>query len=142
MIFFVKQKTAYEMRISDWSSDVCSSDLDNRQAVFSTGQSIEPRYWNPKERKPRQTVAINWQKIDRELDNIADWTRRIFEAYTAKYDAYPEPAKLVELCLIAIKTKGESVAPEEKPTDFIAFAKLIADETETGQQIGRAHVRT
>src|SRR3546814_10330154 len=26
-VFFVKQKTAYEMRISDWSSDVCSSDL-------------------------------------------------------------------------------------------------------------------
>src|SRR3546814_764676 len=28
--FFFKQKTAYEMRISDWSSDVCSSDLDDR----------------------------------------------------------------------------------------------------------------
>src|SRR3546814_9324619 len=27
--FFLKQKTAYEMRISDWSSDVCSSDLQN-----------------------------------------------------------------------------------------------------------------
>src|SRR3546814_14656067 len=27
LIFFFKQKTAYEMRISDWSSDVCSSDL-------------------------------------------------------------------------------------------------------------------
>src|SRR3546814_13284345 len=27
LFFFVKQKTAYEMRISDWSSDVCSSDL-------------------------------------------------------------------------------------------------------------------
>src|SRR3546814_1409786 len=27
--FFFKQKTAYEMRISDWSSDVCSSDLDD-----------------------------------------------------------------------------------------------------------------
>src|SRR3546814_2831818 len=27
-VFFCKQKTAYEMRISDWSSDVCSSDLD------------------------------------------------------------------------------------------------------------------
>src|SRR3546814_2748767 len=26
-LFFFKQKTAYEMRISDWSSDVCSSDL-------------------------------------------------------------------------------------------------------------------
>src|SRR3546814_9095279 len=27
--FFFKQKTAYEMRISDWSSDVCSSDLED-----------------------------------------------------------------------------------------------------------------
>src|SRR3546814_5858123 len=29
MVFFFKQKTAYEVRISDWSSDVCSSDLRN-----------------------------------------------------------------------------------------------------------------
>src|SRR3546814_5626839 len=28
IVFFFKQKTAYEMRISDWSSDVCSSDLE------------------------------------------------------------------------------------------------------------------
>src|SRR3546814_9621568 len=33
MFFFFKQKTAYEMRISDWSSDVCSSDL----AAFAHG---------------------------------------------------------------------------------------------------------
>src|SRR3546814_4496380 len=33
--FFFKQKTAYEMRISDWSSDVCSSDLKEVQ-VFGT----------------------------------------------------------------------------------------------------------
>src|SRR3546814_4095270 len=31
--FFFKQKTAYEMRISDWSSDVCSSDLGSRAAA-------------------------------------------------------------------------------------------------------------
>src|SRR3546814_1065921 len=31
MFFFFKQKTAYEMRISDWSSDVCSSDLAGHQ---------------------------------------------------------------------------------------------------------------
>src|SRR3546814_6612898 len=30
MFFFYKQKTAYEVRISDWSSDVCSSDLHAR----------------------------------------------------------------------------------------------------------------
>src|SRR3546814_9179309 len=33
--FFFKQKTAYEMRISDWSSDVCSSDLSQQpEATF------------------------------------------------------------------------------------------------------------
>src|SRR3546814_2456614 len=37
-IFFFKQKTAYEMRISDWSSDVCSSDL------FSHGNSAQGRF--------------------------------------------------------------------------------------------------
>src|SRR3546814_5447669 len=31
IFFFFKQKTAYEMRISDWSSDVCSSDLPLRR---------------------------------------------------------------------------------------------------------------
>src|SRR3546814_5660684 len=31
IFFFFKQKTAYELRISDWSSDVCSSDLHPRQ---------------------------------------------------------------------------------------------------------------
>src|SRR3546814_6388259 len=31
LVFFFKQKTAYEMRISDWSSDVCSSDLRQRR---------------------------------------------------------------------------------------------------------------
>src|SRR3546814_9144267 len=40
--FFFKQKTAYEMRISDWSSDVCSSDLlspDTFTAVKVSGDS-------------------------------------------------------------------------------------------------------
>src|SRR3546814_4629172 len=37
LIFFFKQKTAYEMRISDWSSDVCSSDL-----IYSLDFAIIP----------------------------------------------------------------------------------------------------
>src|SRR3546814_4634264 len=39
-IFFFKQKTAYELRISDWSSDVCSSDLVNRD-VEEVGQNAD-----------------------------------------------------------------------------------------------------
>src|SRR3546814_10284684 len=37
--FLFKQKTAYEMRISDWSSDVCSSDLAVRRALAADGRS-------------------------------------------------------------------------------------------------------
>src|SRR3546814_19182296 len=39
LFFFFKQKTAYEMRISDWSSDVCSSDLGVRRAGYTTSGS-------------------------------------------------------------------------------------------------------
>src|SRR3546814_7387905 len=42
LFFFFKQKTAYEMRISDWSSDVCSSDL---QVRFEAWESrVSDRY--------------------------------------------------------------------------------------------------
>src|SRR3546814_5065819 len=47
LVFFFKQKTAYEMRISDWSSDVCSSDLFALRHVvpvqrFETGAVLQP----------------------------------------------------------------------------------------------------
>src|SRR3546814_7569347 len=48
LICFFKQKTAYEMRISDWSSDVCSSDLDEMlDAVlvqWRVVRTIRPKY--------------------------------------------------------------------------------------------------
>src|SRR3546814_17329249 len=44
--FFFKQKTAYEMRISDWSSDVCSSDLGratlHRPPLSDRGTALHP----------------------------------------------------------------------------------------------------
>src|SRR3546814_13494229 len=42
MFFFFKQKTAYEMRISDWSSDVCSSDLTLTALWYLTGWQQAP----------------------------------------------------------------------------------------------------
>src|SRR3546814_7145808 len=45
LVFFFKQKTAYEMRISDWSSDVCSSDLLKVEGL------VENRGGSPDERK-------------------------------------------------------------------------------------------
>src|SRR3546814_7195776 len=53
-VFFFKQKTAYEMRISDWSSDVCSSDL-NRLHRAEGGVALILG--------PEQHIQILWQLI-------------------------------------------------------------------------------
>src|SRR3546814_5939223 len=47
--FFFKQKTAYEMRISDWSSDVCSSDLTDAEGRVVLCDALA----YASERKPR-----------------------------------------------------------------------------------------
>src|SRR3546814_2185877 len=61
-VFFFKQKTSYELRISDWSSDVCSSDLRHRPA--GRGRAPARRRWNaastpqaPAHCPPRQSPA-------------------------------------------------------------------------------------
>src|SRR3546814_2977861 len=68
VFFFFKQKTAYELRISDWSSDVCSSDLDRplpehlpRLAIFRMVRSNKyrvrlssPSIWFPSRSRLRQ----------------------------------------------------------------------------------------
>src|SRR3546814_4328477 len=48
LFFFFKQKTAYEMRISDWSSDVCSSDL---QARVEQRQRADERHLEHEDRR-------------------------------------------------------------------------------------------
>src|SRR3546814_1276759 len=59
VFFFVKQKTAYEMRISDWSSDVCSSDLHDlaRHGPVDVGEGDElehQRFGRPGEARQRR----------------------------------------------------------------------------------------
>src|SRR3546814_6104365 len=64
MFFFFKQKTAYEMRISDWSSDVCSSDLlfgeghvDGLRAIFDHETLIDPE--NPEYGPVANQLVVN-----------------------------------------------------------------------------------
>src|SRR3546814_10088914 len=62
IFFFFKQKTAYEMRISDWSSDVCSSDLhssyfaDRQGEPDSSDSSPPPRIHG---HFPRQSISVS-----------------------------------------------------------------------------------
>src|SRR3546814_6979335 len=56
LCLFFKQKTAYEMRISDWSSDVCSSDLT---AIIARSPNAA---WRPKIEPTPKTELLEIQK--------------------------------------------------------------------------------
>src|SRR3546814_1660164 len=83
LFFFFKQKTAYDMRISDWSSDVCSSDLryrvegreDSVEALDETSRR-EPRC------EPREAHEIAEQDAD-VVDPVGDDR---FPAVQARHD--------------------------------------------------------
>src|SRR3546814_5537377 len=63
-VFFFKQKTAYEMRISDWSSDVCSSDL------LAPGREALCRLL---EQQPRDDVGNRLRNIRTQFANAWGW---------------------------------------------------------------------
>src|SRR3546814_2707685 len=57
VVFLFKQKTAYEMRISDWSSDVCSSDLVRRDGI-ALYQTVDDELHEPKPKTPESALAM------------------------------------------------------------------------------------
>src|SRR3546814_3113072 len=59
VFFFFKQKTAYEMRISDWSSDVCSSDLDLLELDILPDVEFGP----VRQRKDADALALRLARI-------------------------------------------------------------------------------
>src|SRR3546814_3460557 len=72
--FFFKQKTAYEMRISDWSSDVCSSDLEQQQVGFhgkGAGEldTLLQAVWQSADGRPADRLDL--QEVDDLLDRLA-----------------------------------------------------------------------
>src|SRR3546814_8657575 len=80
LFFFFKQKTAYEMRISDWSSDVCSSDLHHDDDVEQVRHGFQPLELEddelvggdvegrrPVEEVPVSAIRAEISEIEREL---------------------------------------------------------------------------
>src|SRR3546814_8980215 len=68
LFFFFKQKTAYEMRISDWSSDVCSSDLiasDHQAVAAPRGGDDDPQERRLAHADPEM---IDADRLERALD--------------------------------------------------------------------------
>src|SRR3546814_3473690 len=121
ILFFFKQKTAYEMRISDWSSDVCSSDLlPPREGETLRAHGIDPA----------QIAATG---ADMVLDMVL---------VNGRFHADPHPGNL--LCLpgnrVALLDLGSigHVSPKRRE-EFLSFVTAL-QSGDPGGQIGRAHV--
>src|SRR3546814_1822976 len=81
MFFFFKQTTAYERRISDWSSDVCSSDLP-RRAVEREGIAQPVARRGERSRRPlaqRQRRAAVAHRADAEIERL--WRARRYPPF-------------------------------------------------------------
>src|SRR3546814_4912019 len=63
MFFFFKQKTAYDMRISDWSSDVCTSDLPFEGGPHLRGIG-QPVGWRAMPLAPEFLVTAQYRRVD------------------------------------------------------------------------------
>src|SRR3546814_12025621 len=77
MFFFFKQKTAYEMRISDWSSDVCSSDLEMIRMTMDDGAEIAVYHAQPEGDRRGGLVLIQ------EIFGVTDHIRELCDEYAA-----------------------------------------------------------
>src|SRR3546814_13232396 len=71
-VFFFKQKTAYEMRISDWSSDVCSSDLRSRAVRGDLRQEGAGEREGARDMDVEHRLEIGGRhRVERLLDRVA-----------------------------------------------------------------------
>src|SRR3546814_3561819 len=94
VIFFFKQKTAYEMRISDWSSDVCSSDLGACPAKRGAG------------RQERAQVLIQLVNVLRTLGGFREFGKS--ELFPR---SWPVPPRGNALRSFGSRTEGERAHP-------------------------------
>src|SRR3546814_2356463 len=118
------------MRISDWSSDVCSSDL----------QAVEAKEGVPIQRENQTLASITFQNFFRMYGKLSGMTG------TADTEAY-EFQQIYGLEVVVIPTNRPMVRKDHpdlvflnRQAKFKAVLEDIQDCHQRGQQIGRAHV--
>src|SRR3546814_5432675 len=124
LFFFFKQKTAYEMRISDWSSDVCSSDLGDRRHPLSAGnlereaapeaaRRVEARHAH---RQPR----LHHGRMETGASAGGGWTHDLFLARACpQMKAWKQLNWAIVVILVGCTPSGRddtsAVGPDGKP---------------------------
>src|SRR3546814_2085985 len=114
LFFFFKQKTAYEMRISDWSSDVCSSDLRHRAATDRINAKL--------------TI----------FGNLG--TRQLHLFVDAWLETAPELREQRFPLLFTARDRVEFIFEVRREFVIDVLREMIGQELVDDQEIGRAHV--
>src|SRR3546814_1456378 len=144
LFFFFKQKTAYEMRISDWSSDVCSSDLELAANTIVMAAALLPAGIDPE-----KSILFNQARVaaHAELCWILQGTARVGwlnrmtqwkdkagknrDGQSVGLFTYPV---LMAADVLVYKTTHVPVGEDQK--QHLEFARDVAAKF----KIGRAHV--
>src|SRR3546814_1200009 len=117
LVFFFKQKTAYELRISDWSSDVCSSDL------------IEYH----EDRKPKRLDEL--AELDRELQRVEEEVLREVSCMQPSQGRVPWPRALP--AFVAFKEAFDVAERRQDQADAAERARRSEEHTSELQSLMR-----
>src|SRR3546814_18669496 len=148
MLFLCKQKTAYEVRISDWSSDVCSSDLKDGGADYIGFQITDPWTLRPEtvlrisslnktQAKPNPdgsytyVIALQDPGVANWIDTAGlheGWFQIRWQNVSAGGDPTAEPVRLAKLNELL------AALPTGVPMADLAFR---TDERRVGEESGR-----
>src|SRR3546814_4818743 len=96
VLFFFKQKTAYEMRISDWSSDVCSSDLKTPSPMQASLRLLNKRRFLP---------LFITQLLGAFNDNLFKNAMVLFVVYTVYNDERSEERRVGKECVSTCRSR-------------------------------------
>src|SRR3546814_1105225 len=119
LFFFFKQKTAYEMRISDWSSDVCSSDL-RLLPVPGIEHKLTGAHFRRAGLAAHDQPALALCFLE-QLDVGALGTGEIGAAVEYRHD--------IALCLVGGEAKGILYSRIARTDDGAVLVEVFADRT-------------
>src|SRR3546814_9711203 len=116
--FFVKQKTAYEMRISDWSSDVCSSDLAQHAMRLFDDRIAEPG-------EAHDAAGAFDERLAEQRLELADARRQRRLRDVARIGGAAEMAVLVQRDeILHLFERGEVVRSEEHTSELQSLMRI------------------
>src|SRR3546814_8974612 len=141
VFFFFKQKTAYEMRISDWSSDVCSSDLSQERPDYLLSDYNIQTYGIYLREATGVSGAGAFEAGLRIHAGYARINAELFSGLTLDLGVRYEDARQFVTPLGLDGRPTEAYATTKLDNDYwLPAATLTGNMDEDMQQIGSAHV--